>query len=100
VTIVEDPQGREVVLLNDLVDFHGRRVLEIGCGDGRLTFSYAAKAGHVTAIDPEEDDIQIAREDTPPELREVVRFLATSIEDFRPGREEPAFDLALFGWSL
>ncbi len=99
-TIVEDPQGRELSLLHDLVDFRGQRVLEIGCGDGRLTFGYAAEAAHVTAIDPEEEDIQFAREDTPPELQTSVRFLASSIEEFRPRRKDPAFDLVLFGWSL
>ena len=35
-----------------LVDLGGAEVLEIGCGDGRLTWRYAERAAYVTAIEP------------------------------------------------
>ncbi len=35
-----DPENNETRALFDLADFRGQRVLEIGCGDGRL-------AGHL-----------------------------------------------------
>ena len=36
-----DPEGVETRVLHDLVDFRGKDVLEIGCGDGRMTWRYA-----------------------------------------------------------
>jgi len=36
-----DPEGNETLALFDLVQLDGREVLEIGCGDGRLTRRYA-----------------------------------------------------------
>jgi 2-polyprenyl-3-methyl-5-hydroxy-6-metoxy-1,4-benzoquinol methylase len=46
-----DPENNETRALFDLADFAGQRVLEIGCGDGRLTWRYAGRAAPVTAID-------------------------------------------------
>jgi cyclopropane fatty-acyl-phospholipid synthase-like methyltransferase len=37
VTIQLDSEGNETGALFDLVDLAGQEVLEIGCGDGRLT---------------------------------------------------------------
>ncbi len=37
VTPVLDPEGAHLAALHRLGDFRGRRVLELGCGDGRLT---------------------------------------------------------------
>jgi ubiquinone/menaquinone biosynthesis C-methylase UbiE len=42
------------------VDFCDARVLEVGAGDGRLTFQYAAVAGSVVGIDTKEPDIRAA----------------------------------------
>ena len=39
--IREDPENNETRALLNLVDFSGADVLEIGCGDGRLTYRYA-----------------------------------------------------------
>jgi 16S rRNA A1518/A1519 N6-dimethyltransferase RsmA/KsgA/DIM1 with predicted DNA glycosylase/AP lyase activity len=61
VTIRTDPEGNETATLFDLVDLDGAEVLEIGCGDGRLTWRYADRAAHVTAIEPFEDSIARAR---------------------------------------
>jgi tRNA G46 methylase TrmB len=44
VTIHVDPEGNETAELFDLVDVEGREVLEIGSGDGRLTWRYADRA--------------------------------------------------------
>jgi len=38
-----DPENNETRALFDLADFKSKRVLEIGCGDGRLTWRYATK---------------------------------------------------------
>ena len=41
-TRVLDPEGAHLAALRQLGDFGGRRVLELGCGDGRLTLGIAA----------------------------------------------------------
>ena len=51
-TIRSDPEKNETRALLDLVDFSGKQVLEIGCGDGRMTWRYAGAAAHVTCIEP------------------------------------------------
>jgi 2-polyprenyl-3-methyl-5-hydroxy-6-metoxy-1,4-benzoquinol methylase len=94
----KDPEDTETVALLDYVDFSSKRVLEIGCGDGRLTWRYAARAAHVVAIDPDADDIAAAIEDQPAALRDRVEFQVNRIEDFAPPQE--LFDIALLSWSL
>ena len=61
-TIRIDPEGDETEALFDLVQLEDREVLEIGCGDGRLTTRYADRVAHVTAIDPFESAIERANE--------------------------------------
>ena len=59
-----DPEGVEARVLHDLVDFRDKAVLEIGCGDGRMTWLYADAAASVLAIDPDEPSIATALEET------------------------------------
>lgn len=98
-TIRTDPEGNETAALFDLIDLDGTDVLEIGCGDGRLTWRYAERAAHVTAIEPFEDSIARAKE----RLRETklpVEFRHVNFEDFAVGTETDVFDVALLSWSL
>ena len=93
-----DPKGLEISALFDFAgDFISKRVLEIGCGYGRLTWHYADKSRHVTGIDPDADDIARAIEDTPGALKQKVNFLASDILDFAP--KDP-YDLVILSWSL
>ncbi len=93
-----DPEDTETTALHGFVDFSGKHVLEIGCGDGRLTWRYAGRVAHVIAIDPDADEIATAIEDCPPALRERAEFRVAHLEDFSPPPE--LFDLALLSWSL
>jgi len=52
----------------------------------------------VLGLDPDEESIAHARDETPRDLRRWVRFEAVSARDFDLPRGE--FDLALFSWSL
>ena len=96
--VFADPEDTETRALHDYADFNGKRVLEIGCGDGRLTWRYADRAAHVVAIDPAEDDIATALEDCPEDLRPKIEFRVARLEDLDIPAEK--FDLALLSWSL
>ncbi|MEZ4595086.1 MAG: class I SAM-dependent methyltransferase, partial [Chloroflexota bacterium] len=53
-----DPEEREFEALLALAgDLTGQRVLEIGCGNGRITTHLAPHAAHITAIDPNTERI-------------------------------------------
>ena len=97
-TVILDPENRERLALHQVVSsFAGRRVLEVGCGSGRVTWLYAAEAAHVTAIDPNEKAIAQAIANCPPHLSGRITFLACNVDHFQP----PApFDLAILSWSL
>ena len=99
-TVRVDPENNEPRALFDLADFSGQRVLEIGCGDGRLTWRYADRAAHVTAIDPFVDGITQARENLPRELQDRVEFCHIASLDFAAANEPSMFDTAILAWSL
>jgi 2-polyprenyl-3-methyl-5-hydroxy-6-metoxy-1,4-benzoquinol methylase len=96
--VVIDPEEREVAALAEIVDFTGLRVLDAGCGDGRLVWRIAPQAELVLGVDVEADEIETARRETPPGLRGKVEFREASIVDL----DEPPrrFDLVFFTWSL
>jgi len=96
-THVIDP-GVETAALREIAALDGARVLEIGCGDGRLTFRYAAAARSVTAIDPSEQAIVRARRAMPADLAARVRFeVGSALELDQP---PASFDVALFSHSF
>jgi 2-polyprenyl-3-methyl-5-hydroxy-6-metoxy-1,4-benzoquinol methylase len=98
--VFADPEGISAKLIQEFHDFTGRRVLEIGCGNGRITMAIAEHSQHVTAIDPLQDDIQSAQQKTPSHLKEKVNFIATGIEEYDLPSGAPKFDIAIFTWSL
>ena len=96
--IQKDPERTEVQHLHQLVDFSGKHVLEIGCGDGRLTWRYAGSAGRVTGVDPDAEALKAAVRDTPADLRGSVSFARASSLNLPFPRE--TFDAAILAWSL
>jgi len=98
--IIKDPEGNETFTLHEMVDFKDRLVLEVGCGDGRLTWRYADKAAHVTGIDPLDEEVETARVNLPDSLNGRVNFHAFSLEDFARSDLKKNFDIVLFSWSL
>jgi ubiquinone/menaquinone biosynthesis C-methylase UbiE len=95
-----DPEGNEIRALFDLVDLSGRDVLEIGCGDGRLTWRYADIVSHVTAIDPFAEGIKRATQSLSEASRGRVEFHAVPFEEFAVATRLSTFDIAVLSWSL
>lgn len=98
--IERDPEKMEIEALGAAVKVDGRRVLEIGAGNGRLTWRYAQRAAQVTAIDPDSGSIEEATRDCPPELRDRVSFHDVGIEGYRPQSDRNPFEVVLLSWSL
>ena len=92
------PDGMEVRLIERFTTLKGRRILEVGCGDGRLTFQYAPTARQVLAIDPDRLSIEDALDEQAALRVSNIDFRVDSIEQL-PDRGSP-FDVALFSWSL
>jgi 2-polyprenyl-3-methyl-5-hydroxy-6-metoxy-1,4-benzoquinol methylase len=95
---VLDPEEAHFSALERVADFAGARVFEVGCGDGRLTVPVAQRAASVFAFDPDEDDVEAAREALPAEFAGRVTFAAASAKAIEIPRS--AFDIVLFSWSL
>ena len=93
-----DLQGDETTALAEVVDFRAKRVLEIGAGDGRLTWRIAAGTASVLAIDPDKERIEQARADLPAELSGRVDFRVMDAVELDVPRR--SFDVALLSWSL
>jgi ubiquinone/menaquinone biosynthesis C-methylase UbiE len=97
-TLQKDPEGNERKILHKFVDCAGKRVLEIGCGEGRLTWKYAASARQVIGIDPDRDSLRVAIIDRPSDLQKRALFSQAS-SLYLPFSKEN-FDTAIFAWSL
>lgn len=93
-----DPEGAHLAALRRLADFGTRRVLEMGCGEGRLTVGIAADGARVLAFDSDADSVAEARRSLPDELAERVSYRVASAQELEV--EPAAFDLVLFSWSL
>ena len=95
---IVDAEGAQLAAVLRSADFGGRRVLEIGSGDGRLTWGLAALAESVLAFDPDSASIAAARSVCPRELSEKVRFEVASAEEIEVPPQ--SVDLVFFSWSL
>jgi ubiquinone/menaquinone biosynthesis C-methylase UbiE len=95
---VLDPEGAHIAALRRLADFSGSTVLELGCGDGRLTVDIARDADSVLAFDPEADAVERAKRALPAELAERVAYKVASGKEIE--LEPHSFDIVVFSWSL
>ena len=73
-----DPAGIEPHAILQAAEFHDARVLEVGAGDGRLTFRYAQAPTSVVGIDTNEPEIRSTAQRSRAELPGHVQFLCAS----------------------
>jgi ubiquinone/menaquinone biosynthesis C-methylase UbiE len=66
---VDDNWWELFELLVERGDLGGRRVLEVGCGTGRLALALAERGARVWAVDPSEEMLAAARSHAGPQVR-------------------------------
>lgn len=76
----------------------GKRVLDLGCGDGRLALGVAPYAREVLGLDPDEELIRDARR------RAAARGLGNARFDVGAGQDlalpDASFDVVILSWTL
>lgn len=92
-----DPEGNEAKNLLLASPMAGKIVLEIGCGNGWLTWQLAPSTGRIVGIDPGIDDLRLARTSQPPLTANVL--LTASMGEALPF-STGSFDIAFFSNSL
>ena len=99
-TIQKDLDGNEKKYLHKFADFTAsrKRVLEIGCGEGRLTWQYAKETQFTLGIDLDRDSLRVATIDRASDLEKSVYFSLAESEQLPCSTA--AFDLALLAWSF
>jgi ubiquinone/menaquinone biosynthesis C-methylase UbiE len=97
-TVRKDPEQNETKYLRKTVDFAKKRVLEIGCGEGRLTWRYAPACLLTVGLDPDKDALRVATIDRPSDLNEKIQFANAQAEHIPFNKE--TFDIAILAWSL
>jgi ubiquinone/menaquinone biosynthesis C-methylase UbiE len=97
-TLQSDPERKELKYLHKFADFRNKRVLEVGCGEGRMTWHYAQETHTTIGIDTDTDALRIAEIDRPSDLEHKVLFTSAASE-YLPFSKE-TFDIAILAWSL
>ena len=97
-TLIKDPEQNEKKHLHKIVDFTNKRALEVGCGEGRLTWQYASASLSTIGLDPDKNSLRVAEIDRPSDLNDKVHF-ANAEAEYIPFNKE-TFDIAILAWSL
>jgi ubiquinone/menaquinone biosynthesis C-methylase UbiE len=76
----------------------GKRVLDLGCGDGRLALGVAPLAKRVDGVDPDPEAIAAAKRNARKADVRNVRFAAGAAQHLP--YPDAAFDVVFLSWTL
>ena len=93
-----DPEQNEIRALKDVANWRGKDVLEVGCGNGRLTLRLARLGANIHAIEPDPKLIREARKNLPERFAGRVRYEVGNAEQLKSSAN--IYDLVVFSWVL
>jgi len=93
-----DPENAEHRFLQSYFPQSEGRVLDIGCGDGRLTWSLAGNARHVVGTDLKMQELRMAQKALMETDSKKLCFAAAQGESLPFTKE--TFSQAIFSWSF
>jgi len=97
--LIMDPAGDEIRVLKGVTNWRGKCILEVGCGDGRLTLRLATfNPGKIVAFDPELKSIHTARKNLPKKYQERIEYRLGNAEHVK--QKANRFDIVIFSWVL
>jgi len=97
--LVMDPAGEEIRVLQQAINWRGKHVLEVGCGDGRLTLRLARLGTEkIIAFDPDPKLIRTARKNLPKQYQERIQYRVGHVEHVK--QRTSLFDVVVFSWVL
>jgi ubiquinone/menaquinone biosynthesis C-methylase UbiE len=94
---ITDPEGVEVSHIISACQPPGKKILEIGCGHGNLTFQYAGLPRYIFGIDPEKSELLLAKDNAFVSEKNISFILAKGEALPFPWQ---FFDIAIFASSL
>ena len=80
------------------VDLRGKRVADIGAGEGRLALGAAAQAATVLAVDPDRSALARGRAEAKRLRLRNVTFRQGAAQRLRI--EDRSFEVVIFSWTL
>ncbi len=98
-TLNIDPAKLELKFLRQAASWRGKRLLEIGCGDGRLTLRLASLGpARIDALDPDPAKVRLARRLLPAALKRLIHYGVGQAQHlkFPPS----TFDIVIVSWAL
>jgi SAM-dependent methyltransferase len=84
--------ARMEILRSMLGDCSGLDIVEVGCGDGRMSLQFLPAARSVTLVDRSAPMLDLARANTPPGCRHKVDYVVGDVHDVELQR---TFDIVL-----
>ncbi len=92
------PAGVELAAWGGERLVRGKRVLDVGCGDGRLALGVAAIARSVDGLDPDPESVAAARSAARAAGVRNVRFEVGAAQDLP--YPDAAFEVVILSWTL
>jgi len=97
--LMMDPAGDEIRALRQMARWRAKRVLEVGCGNGRLTLRLAELgAESIRAFDPDPKLIRSAKKTLPEQFKDRVMYRVGNAEHVK--QKASQFDIVVFSWVL